>query len=154
MDEIEAAIAAIQKRKQAKAEIEESNSDRTKRLWRRASYRDWQYKHDFIRGKYVFFAGLPHVFKSTAPRYLLSKKELEEWGLKPGKSKPVCHTYNQQAGLHYLYDVRDCERINGKLAGERLKEAIATIRSAIKKGGKLRLDILLQALCEHDDIPF
>lgn len=153
-DEISQAVANIKAKKEAEDQREETNGERTKRLWRRASHLEWQYRNDFIRGKYVFVAGLPHVFKATAPRYFMSKAELAKSGLKPGQAKPVCHTYNEQAGFHYLYDVRDCTRIAGAGAASRLEKVIAGVQEEIKKGHRRGYEVTLQALQELRDISF
>lgn len=140
-------VRNITLKRESKAELQESNTARTNKLWRRASRLEWEYKGDFIRGRYEFVSGLPHVFEGTCPRYLMSNAELGRIGLKPGQAKYVAHTYNQQANGYYLYDVRDCQPINHLKAKARLEKAIIEVEDAIKKGypGSGR-EILLQTL--------
>lgn len=155
MNEVSQALSNIKKKKAAAMDILKANKQRTARLWRRASGQEWQYHNDFIRGKFAYTEGLPHVFEGTCPRYLMSGAELNRHGMKPGEAQAVAHTYNQKAGLYYLYDVRECQPINSAAARDRLKKAIATHENAIKEGypGRGR-EIVLQVLREHRDIPF
>jgi hypothetical protein len=155
MSELTKALENINRRKEEAAEGLGANIERVKHLWRRASFHQWHYLGDFIRGEYKYSNGLPHVFKNTAPRYLLSKRELTQFGLKPKKNTwPVCHTYNEHAGLHYLYDIRDCTMISGPSAKGRLLVAIDHIIEEMERGLKNGRDLVLEILQEYRDIPF
>ena len=156
MDEVSQAIERVRAKRASDELAFQSHYERTKQLWRRASHLYWEYKYDFIRGDYKFSSGVPHVFKRTAPAYLLSKSELTSYGLRPsGGVWPVCHTYNEQAGLHYLYDARDCTAIKGAAAKTRLQKTITGLSDGIAKGYcKRREEVLLRILQEIRDIPF
>ena len=96
--------------------------------FRRASHLYWQYGDTFIRGKYEMVMGpggrlLPHVYESSKAAHLMSGRELRETGYRAGEAGPVAHTYNAQAKLYYLWDVRECQMLGGDAAAYRRKKA-------------------------------
>ena len=97
------AIASIRAKKMARLEKELANGHRTMEHWRWVG-KKWHYRGDYIRGRPELVMGLPHVCESTCPHYLLSKAELRNNGLKPGRAKQVAHTYNAMARRYFLYD--------------------------------------------------
>lgn len=96
--------------------------------FRRASHIYWQYGDTFIRGKYEMVMGpggrlLPHVYESSKAAHLMSGRELRETGYRAGEAGPVAHTYNAQAKLYYLWDIRHCRAIAGTAAAKRRERA-------------------------------
>jgi hypothetical protein len=156
MSELTNALANIKRRKEEAAEELAANIERVKHRWQWAQSERWIYQgHDIIRGQCKYSTGLPHVFKNTAPRWLLSKNELTRFGLKPKRNVwPVCHTYNEQAGLHSLYDIRDCTMIGGPAAKGRLLVAIDRVLEEMEFGLKNGRDLVLEILQEYRDVPF
>lgn len=137
MDEAEVIQRAIQNVK-AKREIQrewhELNSARTSQLFRRVPG-GWEYKGDRIRGNDTYYAGLPHIFESDKPAYLMSGRQLRETGYKVGQAKPVAHTYNVKASMYYLTDIRDCEPIGGNAAAKRRQEKRRWVQEIVNATG-------------------
>lgn len=138
MDESEVIQKVIQKikaKREAEFELYQSRRERTGQLFRRASYREWEYNGEFIRGKFEYHAGLPHIFESDKPAYLMSGRQLRETGYRIGQAKPVAHTYNVKASVYYLTDIRDCEPIGGNAAAKRRKEKRQWVQEIVNATG-------------------
>lgn len=137
MDEakvIQKVIQKIKAKRKAEFELHQSRRERVGQLFRRVPG-GWEYKGDRIRGNDTYYAGLPHIFESDKPAYLMSGRQLRETGYKVGQAKPVAHTYNVKASMYYLTDIRDCEPIGGNAAAKRRQEKRQWVQEIVNATG-------------------